>query len=538
MPPHQHHPHYPVLREQWYDRGCFGTDTFRSAILRAARLPDSPVFIVQERSELARYELRDLVADAQVVASAMHGLGLTADDTIAVQMPNGREALLVYLATMLLGARILPVVSVYEATELTFILNDSGARALFLPDRWRSVDYLQRLANLGDVPQLRHVVVVGDDVPRDALSWPRFLEQAAGTVPDPASHPDSPAVMFYTSGTTGSPKGVVHSHNSLLWEVKSNIRQTRPGDVFLSPWPFGHVAGVLSILRPCASRQTSILLDKWNADLTASLIHEHRVVGSAGVPLFLNDLLDRARAGRVDLSCMKDYLLGSTSIPASLIEEAAEFGVLAYRCYGSSEHPTVSSGTPDDPLELRAHTDGPLLPAQSVRIVDDDDNDLPAGARGEILLQGPEQFLGYHDATQNDEVFTHDGWFRSGDIGTLSADGYLTIVDRKKDIIIRGGENLSAKEIEDVLVTHPGVSEIAVIAGPDPRLGEQVCAVVRPLPGARVSLDQLRDLVTTSGLAPQKRPERLMLVEEFPRTPAGKIKKHELRSRLGDGRPQ
>jgi acyl-CoA synthetase (AMP-forming)/AMP-acid ligase II len=262
------------------------------------------------------------------------------------------------------------------------------------------------------------------------------------------------------------------------------------------------------------------------------LIESHRVLSSAGTPFFLATLLDEAERSGRDISSLGLFLVGAASVPPTLVERAEAAGILTWRSYGSTEHPAISSGTPMDPIERRIDTDGRPGPGNELRIVDEQERDLPVGEEGDILARGPRQFLGYDDPALDEAAFTGDSWFRTGDVGRLDDAGYLTITDRKKDIIIRGGENVSAKEVEDVLAAHPAVAEVAVCAAPDPLWGEKVCAFVRCAPGGVVTLDALQDHVVASGLAAHKAPEQLELVDDLPRTATGKVRKAALREQL------
>ncbi|MBV9510841.1 MAG: AMP-binding protein, partial [Caulobacteraceae bacterium] len=261
-------------------------------------------------------------------------------------------------------------------------------------------------------------------------------------------------------------------------------------------------------------------------------IAKHRITATSGTPFHLTSLLDAADAGGADLSCLTDYLAGATMIPPALIERCEKRGLATYRCYGMSEHPTISRGTKDDPLEKRLNTDGRLCPGVEVRIVDEDGRDVSVGDVGEILSRGPDRFVGYTDAALNAEAIEPGGWLRTGDIGRLDTDGFLAIVDRKKDVIIRGGENIASREVEDLLSSLPGVREAAVVGAPHPTLGEQVCAFVVVDEGADVSLKAVSAHFAAAGIARQKTPERIEPVLELPRNAAGKVLKPELRSRL------
>jgi non-ribosomal peptide synthetase component E (peptide arylation enzyme) len=248
----------------------------------------------------------------------------------------------------------------------------------------------------------------------------------------------------------------------------------------------------------------------------------------AGTPFFLATLLDEAERSGRDISSLRTFLVGAAKVPPSLVARAAERDIVSWRTYGSTEHPAISTGVPDDPEEKRIYTDGRVSPGNEVRLVDENGREVGTGREGEILSRGPKQFIGYRDAVLDDDAFVDGSWFRTGDLGRFDDDGYLIVTDRLKDIIIRGGENISAREVEDVLVTHPGVDEVAVCAAPDETWGEKVCAFVRPAPGASPSLAELVHHVTKTGMAFHKAPADLVLVDDFPRTPAGKIHIQEL----------
>jgi acyl-CoA synthetase (AMP-forming)/AMP-acid ligase II len=247
----------------------------------------------------------------------------------------------------------------------------------------------------------------------------------------------------------------------------------------------------------------------------------------------LSGLLDQQAGGTATLGTLREFLTGAAPGPPSLIRRADAIGITAFRSYGSSEHPTVTAGGIADSLDRRAETDGRLIAGNEVRLVDAAGRDVPGGADGEILTRGPELFSGYADAALNAAAFLPGGWFRTGDVGRLDAGGYLTVTDRLKDIIIRGGENISSKEVEDLLREHPAVADVAVIPAPDPVMGERVCAVVVTRPGFSFNVDEARAHFAAAGVARQKTPEVVMLVDELPRTPSGKVRKDVLRKRPG-----
>jgi cyclohexanecarboxylate-CoA ligase len=509
--------------------------TLPAAILFAASTqPELPVvFCSAERSETV--SLADLVDRAGRGAVALRSLGVRPGDTVVVQVPSRIEGVVAQTAAMLAGAVLVPVVPSYGPRELGFILRESRARLLITLDHWGRRDYLADLERVGNCPDLSSVAIIGNSVPPGHLDWAQLVE-GGETVSSPsaAAAPDDVCLLVYTSGTTGQPKGVQHTHATLLAELRTRLTGVATDSVVLAAFPSGHVAGILGLLRMLLQGMPHVVLDTWDAPTAARLIGQYGVTATGGTPFFLTTLLDLA--DDVDLSCLREYGVGGATVPPSVIERAHQHGIMAFRAYGSSEHPSISGGSAEDALDTRAHTDGRLLDGVEVRIVDDALLDLPAGNHGEILSRGPELFVGYRDSALDAEAFLPGRWFRTGDIGVLDPDGYLTITDRRKDLIIRGGENLSSKLIEDTLAEHDAVAEVAVVAAPDPRYGERVCAFVVLRPAAALSLNDVRAHFEVAGTARHLTPELLEIVDDLPRTATGKVRKHELRERLNSRR--
>ncbi len=470
----------------------------------------------------------DMVEQARRLASGLAALGLVAGDIVAVQMPTRPATMVIHAALAWAGLVVLPIIHIYEGAELGFVLRESGAKAIITPDSWRAVDFAGRRAWLAEAfPQLIRIVDGAGGEGEVALA--SLLAQPPHAAPA-AVAADDPAMVIYTSGTTSRPKGVRHSHASLLAEL--TVDAIARGQLLtLAPWPPGHVAGVLGLLRFAAMGQASIYLDAWDAHVAARLIEQYRVEATSGTPFHITTLLDAAADGR-DISSLRDYMAGATMIPPALIDRCEALGLATYRCYGLSEHPTISCGSPTDPLAKRLGTDGRLNPGVEVRLVDDDGRDVPQGQPGEIWSRGPDRFIGYHDPSRDAEAFTADGWLRTGDVGVLDAEGFLAITDRKKDIIIRGGENIASREVEDILSTMPGVREAAVVGAPDAALGERVAAFILAEPGADLSLAAVASHFAASRVARQKTPEIVRLVDELPRNTAGKVLKAPLRAML------
>ena len=498
-------------------------DTLIAAFIAVASAKPDACLTVWSETRPCEDRLGDIVAAGRRAGTRMTAMGVEPGDIVAVMLPNWREWLVACVATQQAGAVMLPIVSIYGAKELGFILRQSRAKLIVTPDQWRGVDYAALIASCGDLPDLKHHVRVGEEF--------AALEADIDVGPLPPRVCDDLAMLVYTSGTTADPKGVMHSSRSLLAElaIQAQTRGAVADEVMLSPWPPGHVAGALGMLRYLAQGVPFVAMEQWDAGAAAELTDKHKVTSSSGTPFHLGGLMDAADRDGRDLSSLRNYLVGAAPVPPTLVERCVAQRLAVYHCYGSSEHPTVTSGTADDPLDKQLHTEGRLMAGSEARFVDDDGHDVPPGADGEIATRGPELFIGYFDTALDAAAFLPGGWYRTGDIGRLDDDGYLLITDRKKDIIIRGGENISSREVEDLLLRHPAVAEVAVVAAKDERMGEVVMACVVVKPGATITLDDVRAFFVASGIAKQKTPERLVVVGALPRNASGKVLKHELR---------
>ena len=479
---------------------------------------------VASSTQPADTSLTDVIAAGRRMGTRMIAAGVRPGDVVGLMLPNWREWQVAAVAAAQAGAVILPIVSIYGAKELGFILRQSRTTWLFTPESWRGVDYMQVVADCRALPDLRRHITTGDAF--------TALEAEGDIAPFAARDADDLAVLVYTSGTTADPKGVMHSARTLLAELESvqDMRNGPEEEAILSPWPPGHVAGVIAMFRFLSMGTTLVLMDQWDPAMAAELVERHQITSSSGTPFHLSGMMEAADRDGRDLTSLRQYLVGAAPVPTSLVERCKAMGLAVFHCYGSSEHPTVTSGKADDPLDKQLNTEGQAITGSEMRFVDDDGNDVPPGADGEICTRGPELFLGYFDPKLNDTAFLPDGWYRTGDIGRLDDDGYLLITDRKKDIIIRGGENISSKEVEGVLLGIPAVADVAVVAAPDDRMGEVVRACVVLKLGTALSLDDVRAHFAQQGIAKQKTPERLTIVDELPRNASGKILKHELRN--------
>lgn len=520
----------------WRERGVYADFTYADAIRGAVALGGGQRLVFHSRVRPAQTTAAEMDAAAERVARALHALGLAAGDKIAVMLPTWREATLAYLAAFKLGLVVVPIVAIYGPREVGFILRQTEASAIVIPDVWRGRDYVKLVEEADAPPALRHVIVVGEG---GAVCWDDLERGEGGAYPAANVSADDVCLIIYTSGTTADPKGVKHTHNTMLCDLNAMriagappMMPAEPEGAALVVFPAGHIAGFLAMMRPFTAPGGDIVyVDHWDPEDGARLIERHKVVSTMGTPIFLTTLMAAATRAGADISSLKRFTLGASSVTPDNIRATDRLGFPGGRTYGMSEHTVVSTSV-GEPFEKRAHTDGKITPRNEVRIVDDEGRDLPIGQAGEVVTRGPRLFVGYVDQELDRAAFLPGGWYKSGDIGVLDAEGYLTITDRKKDIIIRGGENISAKEVEDALGAMPGVVESAVTAMPDPVLGEKVCAFIVAERGRSFSVADVAAHFRAIGMTRQKTPERVVLVEDLPRTPSGKVKKADLRAQL------
>ena len=524
---------------RWRAAGLYCDYTYGDALRDGAAAHGDTRVVFHSAVRPAKTTVREAYSDSDRLAGALHHLGLVRGDRLAVMLPAWRETALSYLAALKLGVALVPIVAIYGPREIGFILRQTHAKALIVPDEWRGRDYVERVREAGPLPDLEHLVVVGERRP-GTVAWDELQAYAGTDYPREAARADDVSCIIYTSGTTSAPKGVKHTHNTQLCDLNAARLAAAdgragaappPAGPALSVFPPGHVAGFLAMTRPFLAGGDVIFMDQWSPEAAARLIETHKVSSSVGTPIFLSSLMKAADEIGADLSSLQRFGLGASAITPENIRWTDQLGFPSGRTYGMTEHPVVSTSAGES-FEKRAYTDGRITPFNEVRIVDDDGCDVPTGGEGEVVTRGPRLFVGYVDPELDRACFLPGGWYRSGDIGRLDAEGYLTITDRKKDIIIRGGENISSKEVEDVLSSAPGVVESAVTAMPDPMLGERVCAYVVLRPGAGLTLEDVRRHFAEAGVARQKTPERIIVVDDLPRTPSGKVKKVELRERL------
>ena len=456
-------------------------------------------------------------------------------DIVAWQLPNWWEAVVVHHAAIAAGCVSNPLNPAWHERELRSVISTSKPAVLVVPESWRGFETQAFAQQLQSESLVSAVILVRGMAPPGVFDFNHLLKVPASGQSRRTIPPDAPAVLLYTSGTTSAPKGVLHTHQSLLCEMDTfpGIHALTPSDRYLGGAPLGHIAGlVYGAMTPFALGSSTVLLERWVPGRAIAAIADDRATFQTGPPTFLQTLA--AGAGGADLSTFRLFSTGGAAIPTEAARAAAaRLGCVLKRAYGSTELPTLTATTMDDDERARTETDGRAIGGAEVRITGSDGAALRSGEEGEIWGRAPEMFAGYTDPAI--DPLTPDGWFRTGDLGAVDADGLLRVTGRLKDIIIRGGENISAVELEDILSTHQAVADVAVVGVPDERLGERVCAVVVLRPGARLTLDDVVAHLRTHHVATHKLPEQLEVVASLPRTASGKLAKAAVRAAITGG---
>ena len=521
-------------RAAYRQQGLWGDASLADYWQQTARAMPDKIAVVDNHGASYTYSALDHAASC--LANWMLAKGIESGDRIAFQLPGWCEFTVIYLACLKIGAVSVPLLPSWREAELVWVLNKCQAKMFFAPTLFkqtRPVDLILPLQN--QLPQLQQLVGVDKLAPAtSALSLSQIIADNTPLTTAITVHGDELAAVLFTSGTEGLPKGVMLTHNNILASERAYCARLNLTwqDVFMMPAPLGHATGFLhGVTAPFLIGARSVLLDIFTPDACLALLEQQRCTCMLGATPFVYDLLNLLEKQPADLSALRFFLCGGTTIPKKVARECQQRGIKLLSVYGSTESSPHAVVNLDDPLSRFMHTDGYAAAGVEIKVVDDARKTLPPGCEGEEASRGPNVFMGYFDEPElTARALDEEGWYYSGDLCCMDEAGYIKITGRKKDIIVRGGENISSREVEDILLQHPKIHDACVVAMPDERLGERSCAyVVLKAPHHSLSLEEVVAFFSRKRVAKYKYPEHIVVIEKLPRTASGKIQKFLLR---------
>lgn len=521
-------------RAAYRQQGLWGDASLADYWQQTARAMPDKIAVVDNHGASYTYSALDHAASC--LANWMLAKGIESGDRIAFQLPGWCEFTVIYLACLKIGAVSVPLLPSWREAELVWVLNKCQAKMFFAPTLFkqtRPVDLILPLQN--QLPQLQQIVGVDKLAPAtSSLSLSQIIADNTSLTTAITTHGDELAAVLFTSGTEGLPKGVMLTHNNILASERAYCARLNLTwqDVFMMPAPLGHATGFLhGVTAPFLIGARSVLLDIFTPDACLALLEQQRCTCMLGATPFVYDLLNVLEKQPADLSALRFFLCGGTTIPKKVARECQQRGIKLLSVYGSTESSPHAVVNLDDPLSRFMHTDGYAAAGVEIKMVDDARKTLPPGCEGEEASRSPNVFMGYFDEPElTARALDEEGWYYSGDLCRMDEAGYIKITGRKKDIIVRGGENISSREVEDILLQHPKIHDACVVAMSDERLGERSCAyVVLKAPHHSLSLEEVVAFFSRKRVAKYKYPEHIVVIEKLPRTTSGKIQKFLLR---------
>lgn len=522
---------FPSISEaaaQRYRRaGFWRSDTIWSLFARAAAASPGKIAIRQGSSRSITYAA--LLDQAEGTAALLQRHGVAPVDIVTICGPNWIDTVVAILAAFRLGAVASPIAVTSGPRDLRYVIEKCRSKAVFVSGRFRSSDHVAALASF--LPELDPAPLVLNLTPDGSRQVPPA--RVAVAAPDEA---DSPCAVLFTSGTESRSKGVVHTNNTILFGERAlaDALSLDAEDIAFMASPISHATGFLhGVIMTLTLGGTLSLMDVFDAGAAFDQIAAHGATWTMGATPFLAEITREAERRGQGLPTLRYFLSGGAPVPETIARRAAQAGIRVLSIYGSTESPPHTLTHPHDPPELSVTTDGRALAGIETRIVAPDGTDVAEGETGEQWSRGPNTFIGYLGEPElSANALDADGWYRSGDLARRLPDGFLRITGRMKDIIIRGGQNISAREVEELLLRFPGCSDVAVVAIPHERLGETGCAVMVMAQGHDASLQDVVGFLKTFGIANYKLPEKVETWPELPKTPSGKIQKFEIRRKL------
>lgn len=504
----------------------------------AATRPDA-IAVVDGRRRLT---FAELAAEAASLSAALIERGAGPGRVVSVQLPNRYEAVVAAVAVLASGAVINPLLPNYRRHELAHVFTTADPVAVITPAEYRGCDHRALVAEVAAVTGTNPLnIVVGGAALAGGVRFDSLVMAGSGAALGDRSA-DAVSELLFTSGTEATPKAIMHTEQTAGFSVRvarSDLGVTED-DVVWMPSPLGHSTGFNYGLRFALHHGLPLVLqDRWDASAALALVRAEGCTYTLAATTFLQDLTEEAAAQGVRLDSLRLFGSGGAPVPPALVDAAAAQGIEVLRLYGSTEVLVATWNRPGSPVDRRRDTDGVVMSHVELSVVDDAGDPVPPGGSGELKVRGPNTCVGFFaDPDRTAATFDADGWVRSGDLVRIDDDGALTVVGRKKEIIIRGGINITPREIEELLLAFPEVERAAVVGLPDDRLGERMCACVVLRADSVLDFQTMIERLDASGLAVFKRPERLEVLSALPATASGKIQKHELIRALmesGDG---
>ena len=521
----------PGDRDRYLQAGLWDDTTLAGRVAAwAASRPDA-IAVIDDRGSRRTYG--ELERDGSVLAHHLMAHGVAPGDVVSVQLPNTYHAAVAAVAVQYAGAVINTLLPGYRARELHHVFEAAAPRAILTPNEYRGFAYEPMIAALRAETGLAvHHVVLGTPSGPDATSLEGVLEagDTAGNLPERRAA-EAVSELIFTSGTEATPKAIMHTEQTANFSVRNAWTDLRmsDSDVVWMPSPVGHSTGFNYGLRMALYHGLKLVLqDVWNAATACDLVAREGCSYTLAATTFLKDLVEEAVRRGVRLDSLRLFGCGGAPVPRELVEAADAQGIQVLRLYGSTEVLVGSWHRPGTPIERRARSDGPPMTNVQIELRDEGGAVVAAGEEGEIYTHGPNTCVGFFNDPERTERTFLDGWVRSGDVAVADETGDITIVGRKKEIIIRGGMNIAPREIEDMLHQFPEVHRAAVVGLPDSRLGERAAACLVLRDGATISFGTMVARLRGAGVADYKLPERLELLADLPMTTSGKVQKHEI----------